>query len=580
MRRALALCVLGLSSPASAYELTGASWRLVSHPDGVPFCPSVDSSKEVQNTPSLRASFASVLDDAAFSWSEDQVPCSALKLKKATCSGAPSYNSNQPWLYWEYNWHQIPGVGSSTLGLTPSWFVDNQLTESKVLFNDRNYVWSVDGSDTDVGTIAVHEFGHFIGMDHYDEYDGNKAQECYAPQYPSVMCSFYVSGVGRALTADDIQGVCYLYPKAGQLGSQCSQNGQCSSSVCLTQEGYCTITCQNEAACPTGYGCTDGRCLRDVPPPTCAVCGDVPCDEDSICMAASGGSFCTSYCQSNSGCPLGFDCVPMQGGGGICWPYSNSCDVDGPGPGQACERGYACGLGNICFEVQNVPTCFGICKTSADCPNGQSCQNTSDSSLKYCDTTQSVCHCDTTWVCDQGCDCDVECQACACDFALSCEPGCACDPHCGAGCRCDATSACDPGCGCDDDCVTTTNPCPCNQTNVCDTNCSCDPQCSGVSEETCDCDKTYSCDAGCACDAECSCESNKTPACDAGSTCDPDCCLCDKTDACDCTCDPDCDSGGCFDWSVTGRAPSRFGGSGLLWLVVPWLLYRARQRQT
>ena len=592
----VSLCLL--AQQAYAYELTGAAWRMVNYPNGVPYCPTVNSSSAY--TSSLQTQFANALDEAFEDWTDDGVShCSAFSVQKSSCSGSPSPNSDNPWVYWEDNWSSVSGVGPSTIGVTPWWSSGNQITQAKVIFNDQHYNWSVNGTATDVQTIAVHEFGHFLGLDHYDEYSSSKRNQCSSASPPSVMCAYYTQGAFSEPSFDDIQGVCYLYPKPGALGASCDFG---CNEVCH-DDGYCTQLC-TAGNCPEGYSCSSGQCERDLAPPVCPTCGDLPCGEDSQCMGASGSAFCTNYCSSDSQCGEYFECAALQGGGGICWPMSNSCDENGPQPGQTCGNNYSCALGNVCLSSSSGARCYQLCDGDTDCNSGQSCYNIPSSNISYCDTTSTnTCSCDLSTTCQAGCNCDVDCQQCSCNFSFSCESGCNCDPDCPGSCSCDSTSTCDGGCTCDPDCSSGT--CSCDTTSSCESNCSCDSDCS--TPAGCACDTTYNCDAGCeACDPECSClcdatfdcegdcscdidctrdvecTCDVTKSCDEDCICDPQCtCECDETFACDaqCPCDPECVGSGC---ACESAAPlsGKSGNDGfvLFFATLLFLMYRMRPK--
>ncbi len=635
---AFAAVVLAYAPVAHAYELLGATWPSAFYPNGVPYCPVINAKDATSAT--LKAQFGAAVDASARAWSDQQTLCSALQVRNATgdslCNGSPSYSSDTPWVYWETNWGAVPGVGPSTIGVTPYWSSSSQITSAKILFNDRDFTWTVSTQNpsTDVQSIATHEFGHFFGMDHYDANSTQKRYECNGAVYPAVMCSFYPGGIVRTLTSDDVQGICYLYPKAGAIGSSC--DGGCGTGLqCHPTDGYCTKSC---GTCPTGYSCNTSLavCERDVPPPNCPSCGSLPCGEGSMCIGASGSSFCTDPCSASSPCPFGFDCTPLDGGGSICWPQSNSC-ASSPVAGEPCGPNYACGLGNICLQDDTQGgTCYKLCTGDGDCSNGDTCQDLG-SGVKYCgaDTTCPTCGslpCDassycvslgSSALCTPACTTNSQCPVGFTCIGLS-SGGSACYPlaescsatdpgpgqACGAGGVCKLGSVCKSGtcylaCRVNGDCpngkscypiageantgycdTTGDGPCSCDKTaGSCDAGCTCDPSCTGV----CTCDVTSgSCDAGCACDASCPsnqlCLCDSTTSCDADCACDPECrCDCDVTTACDAgceSCDPECKGGGCFNAAVRPQAD----GSSLVSLALGLaalaaMILRARRAQ-
>jgi hypothetical protein len=597
---ATALVVAAAPGPVSAYETLGASWRLDSFPSGVSYCPVVNAKDATTTT--TRNQFLAALNAAATAWSNHATlgaPCSALPIQNATglaaCSGSPTYGSDKPWVYWEDAWSTIPGVGSSTIGLTPFYTVGSEITEAKIVFNDRDYNWDTSASDTDVQSIAVHEFGHFFGLDHYDEYSATKRTQCQGAFYPSVMCSMYPGGATRTLSADDVQGICYLYPKPGALGSSCSSSACGSGLSCHPDDDYCTKSC---GTCPAGYTCTGGLCERNVPPPTCPSCGDLGCGAGSYCMGYSGGSFCTRDCSGANPCPSDFDCSPLEGGGSVCWPLSNSCSTTGPGPGEACTSEGECALGNICLDDGTTNgNCFELCQSATECTSGQECFEL-DADISYCADEQTcpVCGalpCDEAAICLETNDgegmCAPECSNnIDCPLGFYCADltggGGACYPvsnSCagvgpGAGQACNSGDVCRLGAMCLDDgslrgtcftvcrddgdcpsdrecfptsevgvgyCDDPSGGCSCDTSSgACDAGCFCDVDCDATG--SCVCDVDTECSRGCPCDpecGECGCDINR--GCDANCDCDPMCsCDCDTTFECDsdCACDVEC----------------------------------------
>ncbi|MBI5509079.1 MAG: hypothetical protein HY903_10020 [Deltaproteobacteria bacterium] len=478
MRTSIVISLLLLPLSASAYELTGAAWRMVAYPGGVPYCPVVNAKDAVTTT--ARGAFGAAVDAAMRAWTAagdpganvPGIPCSAYLAAKQTCSGSPSAADDQNWIYWVADWASVPGVGPSTIGVTPWWSTAGEILTAKVLFNDRDYTWTTDGSGTDVGSIAVHELGHFVGMNHYDETDPSKEQACTAASYPSVMCSFYNDGIARVPTADDVMGACYLYPQPGAMGSACASGSTCASGVCHP-EGYCTQVCP--PSCPLGYSCADGKCGRDQPAPACAPCGLLPCGTGSVCMGASGDPICTMDCSTNTDCPLFYFCAAVSSGGGVCWPLGNRCDANGPGPGQLCGGSGRdeCALGDVCLRMPaGGDQCFGTCRTRNDCADPAAACLILEAGIGYCDKGSAVCSCDTADGCQATCACDAGCN-CTCNLSAACDANCPCDSDCK--CACNLTRGCDAGCACDPDCA-----CACDVSADCDPDCdACDPECGG-----------------------------------------------------------------------------------------------------
>lgn len=294
---------------------------------------------------------------------------------------------------------------------------------------------------------------------------------------------------------------------------QCQQGSVCIAEDQSGTTNSCYRVCESAAECSGEEQCVplsnDMSVCLEGGTGTCPPCGDLTCDEDSLCLSLEEPplTLCAPDCVDNTDCPTGFYCAPLSGGGGACVPLSFSCSVWGPGPGDACQDD-SCALGNICL---GDGFCYAACESSTECAEGESCQATTSAGINFCD-----CACDATGACDAGCSCDRDCQtSCQCNSSSACDPGCPCDPDCDSACDCDINAeVCDVGCGCDNTCV-----CTCDASTGCDADCACDTDCI----ELCACDATTACDPDCTCDPECRCDCDLTTACDSNCACDPEC---------------------------------------------------------
>ena len=73
---------------------------------------------------------------------------------------------------------------------------------AEIYFNDY-FAWNVDGSDIDIETVAFHEIGHALGLDH--------SADTEAAMYA------YYQGVRRSPSPDDVAGISTLYPLASPI---------------------------------------------------------------------------------------------------------------------------------------------------------------------------------------------------------------------------------------------------------------------------------------------------------------------------------------------------------------------------
>jgi peptidoglycan hydrolase-like protein with peptidoglycan-binding domain len=93
---------------------------------------------------------------------------------------------------------------------------------------DEAETWSNDGSGTDLFTVALHEFGHALGLGH-------------STVTNAVMYAYY-SGMRRELTADDIQGIRSLYPNNVLL----TDKGLLAGQSVTSKDGRFSLTMQGD----------------------------------------------------------------------------------------------------------------------------------------------------------------------------------------------------------------------------------------------------------------------------------------------------------------------------------------------
>ena len=194
----LLLTALLLPTSASAYQTMGAVW------DNAELPWSMNS-----GTPASMSFSAAegILIDSYEEWETQS--CTSFEADyNGTTSRTPTQNSDGYTTHgflssWPSSW----GDAWGTIGITLAVMWGGEFIEADVAFNEQVYTF-VDGYpgsgyQADLESIAVHEFGHSLGLDHTGV--GG------ATMYPS-----YDNGIGmRSLANDDINGLCALYPGSG-----------------------------------------------------------------------------------------------------------------------------------------------------------------------------------------------------------------------------------------------------------------------------------------------------------------------------------------------------------------------------
>jgi len=295
-----------------------------------------------------------------------------------------SANSFKNVIYWveDSTFWTNQGGSSTTVALTwnlalPTFPLDSEhgtgaLLDADMQFNGVNFNWRARSSTTvygctegasncfDVGSVALHEAGHFIGFNHVQCAD--------AVMYPTG------SGIGEvtALSAHEKEGVCKLYPPRSASASTsvpvtyeaCSTASAtpCSGSdVCIQSEDYkatyplawCASPCSTDADCPTAFVCRSqyvtgnkycspgvhfaddssdgGTATPGGTQAMCTACSSGDQCLSGLCVGDGTSSICTDRCLSSSAsssCPDGFDCLATDGGAEICWPEGGVDDCD------------------------------------------------------------------------------------------------------------------------------------------------------------------------------------------------------------------------------------------------------------
>lgn len=621
---------------------TGARWSQSQWPT-LPYCITANATNTNVSAAGQRTAVLNSIRSWVSTGAGGNLSCTTYQAGQANynCTVGVDSGDQEFNIFWTTNWSN----GSQAIGVT--WTTGNGRScgsvqddtgrnhnmqckyDSDIEFNDRDFFWTNSGnSGTDIESISVHEYGHFIGLDHCS--DNNT---CAAGR--GVMYAAYLGGSLRTLFNDDVQGGCGLYPgTAGGFAWPCSSDGQCSSGVCASaaSDGYCSQTC---GSCPSGYLCdTDPSnsartvCLRDdgLNRGVCQACQagvQGACRDNGICMSGLPDNRCITPCGAGRTCDAQYQCLTVQfqggGTGDYCFPRSSDCnDLNNFSElqmGQQCNGNIPCVAGL---------TCVGICAQSCNsmsCPQGYGCESfqSGDSyclpsvgegqgceGLKSCGVgpcltnpanQQATCYQDCAGnpgACNNAQMCNTYNLSGGGQISICEQPGVPPNPpdagvvmpDSGPGNQ-DGGTASDGGVNPRDTGVTGdggVNTCACDTSSACESGCACDPNCGG-----CACDTSSACESGCACDPNCggggTCSCDKTYSCDldpiqgGDCACDPECiCACDTTYSCDLgceLCDPECFGGSNCSCTLPGGSQGWAGA----WLLAAGLALALRRRR-
>jgi MYXO-CTERM domain-containing protein len=329
----MGLAALIASASALAFDgdylpIEGGQWDVESGP--VPYSLEPSGSDDVGDGSDLDA-----VRNAFRAW--ECVPGTKLRFEESDTPGVKDVaDDGINSLFWDET--NDFALGPATLGVTIGDAGQGTRAQADIVFNGSDSSWSTDDgpSAVDVGSIALHEIGHFLGLDHPCEKSGDQETNCNGADR-SVMTPVWDNQIERAPLPNDEEGVVALYP-ADDDQSRCDGPYR-KGEACA---------CDDE--CIAGLVCV------------------VPAD--------GGRSVCGATCASdNSDCGSGFACVLSKPAGdgradGVC---VKSADNAHP-PGSVCLNGGQCTTGTcaLLFDLSRS-LCQEYCDADSDCTEGRSC---------------------------------------------------------------------------------------------------------------------------------------------------------------------------------------------------------------
>jgi len=331
------------AAPSFAYEFSGAAWPIESGPIFYVLHPA--GSEDITDGSDLDA-----VNRAFHTWS--CVLKSGLRLHEHHAAGPALLDLEDGFntVFWSETEIQARenGMGPATLAITlgdiPLEGETHVVRESAdITFNGFDHTWSVDGTKTDIESIAVHEVGHFIGFDHPCSDD--EERNC-LPVSESVLSPFYEGGQAHTLGPDDLKAALSVYEVGN--GSTCSgpyglyepcvDDCECLEGlICAVHEDLtrCTQTCSNfSVGCPKSF-----ICVLTVPDSSTGTARGL-CKKSINNQAFKSGTVCEADGQCASGVCEWFPGLQRN----IC---QEAC-----GGGADCERDFFCHE-NICL-AKNV----------------------------------------------------------------------------------------------------------------------------------------------------------------------------------------------------------------------------------
>jgi len=369
-----AFVVVTGTAQASSISFSSGTTILKWKESNIPYHLNSAGSKDISNGSDLQAVHDSFTDWTSLSCGNLSAYHAGDTTANSTIlTGANTNNKNDlTWVdtsAWQY--------GQYVLGITSPVFNPNSgaILEADIAFNGYLLTWTTTntfGGKTDVKSIALHEIGHWFGIQH------NLHADTFSSDAPTMVPSWNGTTAARTLEQDDINAFCFLYPVSGTY--PCSVDNDCPYVVggSGNNEGYVGQ-----------YGCSGGTCVWGSGGNSG---GGGNTGGANSCEGKCGAPYNQSLpCQCDSGCSQYNDCCgdyeSVCGGGssegGGTNPEGGGTNPEGGGNGgpggSASGPVYECLLdycvSDYCFNFEiciDVVACMGDCNDSV-C--GQGCVN-------------------------------------------------------------------------------------------------------------------------------------------------------------------------------------------------------------
>lgn len=395
--RASRLAAFGAASlyalSASAYQPSEAQWDPAQLP--IPYRVNANSAPS-----SLGATAALAAVDAGLAtWAAPT--CTRWRSTNAgstSATRASGSDRTNTFLWISGSWPAELGSVNVTIGVTtPVYIPGRYVIDADIQFNAVGFRWNTAGGSgfVDTQSIATHEEGHFLGLDH-------------TPIRTAVMYASYSGGQTRDLHSDDVAGVCALYPSggpvpdAGTATDPCARFTSCAGCTPNANCGWCaaTSTCQtgissgptSGASCATANWRWDPRTCTTTTPTDSGATTD-PCNASATCGACTPVNGC-GWCGSLNRCVSGTPTGPVVGAcTGWAW-LPNQCTTTGVDAGstggtaafgERCATRTDCASGGLCVgNTAGTAFCTRVCTDDCTCPRGYGCAGRLTSGQTVC----------------------------------------------------------------------------------------------------------------------------------------------------------------------------------------------------
>ena len=173
------------------------------------------------------------------------------------------------------------------------------ITEADIYLNFDQHRFALRGAPTgdelDLAGVLTHEIGHLLGLAHPCEHDDSAVPSCDPTYESSALYPDYLGASQRAPSADDLAGICALYP-----ADRCTPD--CASGMTCVR-GMCVDTCVGEG-CEPPVPCEGSSCTA---PMMCELSTDCTAGVCALVGAAEGQ--CVPRGSTGAECLTGDDCA-------------------------------------------------------------------------------------------------------------------------------------------------------------------------------------------------------------------------------------------------------------------------------